>query len=648
MNIIERIQQGVVDAVKALYGADITPESITMNSTRKEFEGDYTVVVFPYAKVARKKPDQIGEEMGTYLVDQVAEIASYNVIKGFLNLSISDAYWTTFLDGISDQEDYGRQPRNGKKVMVEFSSPNTNKPLHLGHIRNILLGWSASQILDAAGYEVIKVQVVNDRGIAICKSMLAWQRYGGGATPASTGVKGDHFVGEYYVRFEQEFKKEYEAWQQSDAGQQALQHFMADEKAVKKAEKERAETLKKAKNEAERQGEVYDESAYTLERYFFKNVYKNTYFNEHSELGQAAKAMLLKWEAGDKATLQLWKQMNSWVYEGFEETYEQLGVSFDKLYFESDTYLLGRDAVKQGLEKDIFYEKEDGSVWIDLTGAKLDHKLVLRSDGTSVYITQDIGTAQERYKDFGVDKMVYVVADEQDYHFQVLFETLRRLGAPYADGLYHLSYGMVDLPTGKMKSREGTVVDADDLIAEVVAEAKANAQERDTLSGLTEEEQRETVRKVGLAALKFFIIKVQPQKRMTFDPKESVDMQGQTGPYVQNAYVRIQSVLRKAGQQGLSAAADYKTLETAERDLIAQLFAFPTLIEEAAEAYDPSSVANFSYDLAKSYHRFYHDHSILKADSEAAKAFRIKLSKAVAQSLKLALQLLGIEVPNRM
>jgi arginyl-tRNA synthetase len=648
MNIIERIKEGVVQAVKALYGADITPDSITMNSTRKEFEGDYTVVVFPYSKVARKKPDQIGEEMGEYLVKEVAEIDGYNVIKGFLNLSVSDSYWLAFLDGMYDQEAYGRQARNGQKVMVEFSSPNTNKPLHLGHIRNILLGWSTSQILDAAGYEVVKVQVVNDRGIAICKSMLAWQLYGEGATPESTGIKGDHFVGQFYVRFEQEFKKEYEAWQQSEAGQKVLQQFMAEEKAVKKAEKELAEARKKAKNEAERKGTEYDENAYTLERHFFKNIYKNTYFNEYSKLGQQAKEMLLKWEAGDEETIALWKQMNGWVYEGFDKTYDKLGVDFDKLYFESNTYLLGKDAVKQGLDKDIFYQKDDGSVWIDLTDAKLDHKIVLRKDGTSVYITQDIGTAQERYSDFGVDKMVYVVADEQDYHFQVLFETLRRLGEPYADGLYHLSYGMVDLPSGKMKSREGTVVDADDLIAEVIAEAKANATERDSLSDLTAEEQQDIMRKIGLAALKFFIIKVQPQKRMTFDPKESVDMQGQTGPYVQNAYVRIQSVLRKAGELDLSPAAGYTELVTAERDLIAQLFAFPALIQEAAAAYDPSAIANFSYDLAKSFHRFYHDHSILSAETEAAKAFRIKLSKAVAHCLKHALQLLGIEVPNRM
>lgn len=648
MNVIESIQQGVVQAVKSLYDADITAESITLNSTRKEFEGDYTVVVFPYAKVARKKPEQIGEDIGAFLQQEVPEIASFNVIKGFLNLSLSDAFWIQFLKGIQADENYGRHPRNGQKVMVEFSSPNTNKPLHLGHIRNILLGWSASQILDAAGYEVVKVQVVNDRGIAICKSMLAWQKFGEGESPQSSGQKGDHLVGKYYVRFEQAFQEEYKAWQQSETGQQALQQFLQDEKAVKKAEKDLQEIRKKARNEAERKGEPFDETGYSLERHFFKNIYKNTYFNEQSELGQQAKDLLRKWEAGDEDTIQLWKRMNDWVYEGFDKTYERLGVSFDKLYFESDTYLLGRDAVRQGLEQGVFYEKEDGSVWIDLTDAKLDHKLVLRQDGTSVYITQDIGTAQKRYRDFGVDKMVYVVADEQDYHFQVLFEILRRLGAPYADGLHHLSYGMVDLTTGKMKSREGTVVDADDLIGDVTAEARANAEERDTLSGLPAEEQADIIRKVGLAALKFFIIKVQPQKRMTFDPEESVDMQGQTGPYVQNAYVRIQSVLRKAGQQTRSATDGYTQLEAAERELIAQLFAFPSLVLEAAETYDPSTIANYCYDLAKQYHRFYHDHSILNADTEAARAFRIELSQAVAHSLRNGMHWLGIEMPDRM
>ncbi len=648
MNITESLQHGVAKAVNSLYGADIEASSVTLTPTRKEFEGDYTVVVFPYAKVARRKPEQIGAEIGQFLEQEVTEVASFNVIKGFLNLSLSDRFWIGVLDNISQEENYGRHPRRGKKVMVEFSSPNTNKPLHLGHIRNILLGWSAAQILDAAGYDVVKVQVVNDRGIAICKSMLAWQLYSEGATPASAGQKGDHFVGSYYVLFEQKFREEYKAWQASAAGQAAFSEWKSDEKAVKKANKELQEQIRKAKNKAEQEGRTFDDSPFTLEQYFFGTVYKNTYFNQHSPLGRAAKDMLLKWEAGDEATIALWKQMNNWVYEGFDETYANLGVSFDKLYYESDTYLLGRDTVQQGLEKGIFYQKPDGSVWIDLTEAKLDHKLVLRSDGTSVYITQDIGTAQERYKDFGVDKMVYVVADEQDYHFQVLFETLRRLGAPYADGLFHLSYGMVDLPTGKMKSREGTVVDADDLMAEVIKEARNNTHERDTLSDATAAEQEAIIQKIGLAALKFFIIKVQPQKRMTFDPKESVDMQGQTGPYVQNAYVRIQSVLRKAGGQPAGAVEGYDSLQPQERSLIGQLYAFPGMIQEAAAQYDPSGLANYCYDLAKAYHRFYHDHSILSAESEEARAFRIELSKAVAHTLKQGMSLLGIAMPDRM
>ncbi|MBV6652215.1 MAG: arginine--tRNA ligase, partial [Mameliella sp.] len=575
MNIIEMIQSGVVQAVKSLYDADVTADSVTVSPTRKEFDGDYTIVVFPYTKIARKKPEQIGEELGQYLKEQVDQISAFNVIKGFLNLEVSDQFWSSFVEDIFKNEDFGRQASNGRKVMVEFSSPNTNKPLHLGHIRNILLGWSTAQILEAAGYEVVKVQVVNDRGIAICKSMLAWQKFGEGATPETTGQKSDHFVGHYYVKFEQAFKAEYKTWQTSPEGQEAFAQWKTDEKALKKAEKTLQEKARKAQGKAEREGKDFNPADYTLEPHFFGSIYKNTYFNQHSELGKAAKEMLLKWEAGDKAVLTLWNQMNNWVYQGFDETYDRLGVSFDKLYYESNTYLLGKDTIKQGLDSGVFYEKEDQSVWIDLTDAKLDHKLVLRSDGTSVYITQDIGTAQERYKDFGVEKMVYVVADEQDYHFQVLFETLKRLGEPYAEGLHHLSYGMVDLPSGKMKSREGTVVDADDLMAEVIGEAQLNTNERDTLSDLDESERAAIVRKIGLSALKFFIIKVQPQKRMVFDPKESVDMQGQTGPYVQNAYVRIQSVLRKAGEQDLSASGAYVTLAGIEKALAGQLYAFP-------------------------------------------------------------------------
>ena len=614
MSIIELIQNGVVKGIKSLYGADITAEEVTMNSTRKEFEGDYTVVAFPFARIAKKKPDQIAEELGAYLVSEVEQIEQYNVIKGFLNLSLSASFWRTFLAGIYQDEAYGRQSPNGKKVMVEFSSPNTNKPLHLGHIRNILLGWSASRILEAAGYEVVRVQIINDRGIAICKSMLAWQKYGQGATPESVGEKGDHFVGDYYVLFEKKFREEYQKWQQSEEARKLFE--------------------KKAGN-----GQA--------EEPFFK-AFKNTYFNEYSELGAEAKEMLLQWEAGDSATKSLWKQMNDWVYQGFDETYKQLGVAFDQLYFESETYLLGKDAVQKGLQEGLFYQKEDGSVWIDLTDANLDQKLVLRSDGTSVYMTQDIGTAQKRYQDFGVDKMVYVVANEQNYHFQALFEILKRLGEPYADGLYHLSYGMVDLPTGKMKSREGTVVDADDLIAEVVEEARKNTVDRDTISSLSEKEREEVVRQIAIAALKFFIIKVQPQKRMVFDPKESVDLQVQTGPYVQNAYVRVQSVLRKAGTPALDAAADYQQIEPQEKEMLNMAYAFPALVKLAAEEYDPSSIANFCYDLAKAYHRFYHDLSILNAKTAEAKAFRLQLSQAVANILQQGMGLLGIEMPERM
>lgn len=614
MNIIELIQEGVIRGIRHLYGAEISADQVAINSTRKEFEGDYTVVAFAFTRFARKKPDEIAEELGAYLAREVETIERYNVIKGFLNLSLSDTFWRGFLEGICSDPSYGRHPSNGQKVLVEFASPNTNKPLHLGHIRNILLGWSTSRILEACGYEVVKVQIVNDRGIAICKSMLAWEKYGNGATPQSSGVKSDHFVGDYYVLFEKKFQEEYKAWQESGQAEEVFE--------------------KQSENGQGREA-------------FFK-AFKNTYFNEYSRLGAEAKAMLLQWEAGKPETIALWKRMNDWVYQGFEETYDKLGVDFDKLYYESETYLLGKDAIQKGLEKGIFYQKDDGSVWIDLTDAKLDHKLVLRSDGTSVYITQDIGTAQKRYQDFGVDKMAYVVADEQNYHFQVLFEILKRMGEPYAEGLYHLSYGMVDLPSGKMKSREGTVVDADDLIAEVVEEARKNTVDRDTISGLPEEEQEAVVRQIAMGALKFFIIKVQPRKRMVFDPRESVDLQGQTGPYVQNAYVRVQSVLRKAGEQRPGAAAAYERLEPQEKEILGMVYAFPELVKVAAVEYDPSSIANFCYDLAKAYHKFYHDLSILSAETEAAVAFRLQLSQAVANVLRQGMFLLGIEMPERM
>lgn len=616
MDIIGIIQEGVVKGVESLYGASITTDSITMNATRSEFEGDFTVVVFPYTKMARKKPEDIGQELGQYMLDNVPQISKFNVIKGFLNLVIDDSFWQQFLLGtVKESDQFGIAPANGKKVMVEYSSPNTNKPLHLGHIRNILLGWSSYKILQAAGYEVVRTQIVNDRGIAICKSMLAWQRYGEGQTPESAGVKGDHFVGGFYVKFEQAFQAEYKEWQATTEGQAIFEE--------------------KGK---EGQSDIA----------FFKS-YKNTYFNEYSEIGQAARAMLIKWEAGDEETVKLWKQMNDWVYSGFNTTYKNLGVAFDKLYYESDTYLLGKSTIAEGMEKDVFYKKEDGSVWIDLTDAKLDHKIVLRKDGTSVYLTQDIGTAQLRYQDFGPERMIYVVADEQNYHFQVLFETMKRLEEPYAGGLYHLNYGMVDLPTGKMKSREGTVVDADDLMAEVIAEAEAASKDSAEISSFTAEQRQDIFRKIGLAALKFHIIKVQPQKRMVFDPKESVDLQGQTGPYIQYSYVRINGVGKRAEREGVSwdLAQNYQTLEPAERDMLRLLYQFPTLIQEAAAELDPSSIANFCYALAKSFSKFWHDVSIFDA-TEEAKAFRLLLSKLVGSVLKNGMDLLGIEMPERM
>lgn len=613
-NIIQIIQDKVSEAVQELYQTDFPAAQVPVNTTRKEFEGDYTVVVFPFTKAARKGPEAIAQEIGEYLEGAVAEIERFNVVKGFLNLVVSDDYWKNFLLEVATEEEYGKQPANGQKVLVEFSSPNTNKPLHLGHIRNILLGWSTAQIMEAVGYDVKKIQIINDRGIAICKSMLAWQKYGKETTPISTTTKPDHFVGKFYVLFEQHFQEEYKDWQASAEGQAVY------------------EEKKKAEEEAEK---------------FFKR-YKNLYFNNYSQLGKEARDLLLAWEAGDEEAVALWKKMNNWVYAGFDITYDKLGVNFDKLYYESQTYLLGKEMVQMGLDKGVFYTCDDGSIEADLSDSKLDKKKILRSDGTSLYVTQDLGTAHQRHEDFGAEKMIYVVADEQNHHFQVLFELLKRLEEPYAEGLYHLSYGMVDLPSGKMKSREGTVVDADDLIAEVVGEVRANSEERDTLDDLSKEEKDTIMHQVGLAALKFFITKVHPKKRMTFDPKESVDLQGQTGPYIQNAYVRIQSVLRKWDGAAASEAANYPSLEAEEKDLISQLFAFPGILQEAAKSYDPSTLAQYAYGLAKSYHKFYHDHSILNADTPAARDFRLALSEAVANSLKFSMKLLGIEMPPRM
>ncbi len=617
MIFLSPIQQKLSDAIKHIYDHDIAHEEIALSITRSEFEGEITFIVFPLTRVAKQKPEVIAQTLGDYLKKESQEIvADFNVVKGFLNISLTDSFWIDVLQQISKTPDYGAGNPKNKKVLVEFSSPNTNKPLHLGHVRNILLGWSCAQIQEYAGYDVIKTQIINDRGIAICKSMVAWRLFGNGDTPESTGVKGDHFVGQYYVRFEQAFKDEYENWQSKDT---ALEIF-------------------------KKHGKEGQESAA-----FFK-AYKNQYFNEYSELGKQAQELLIKWESGDESAIELWKQMNDWVYEGFEATYNALGVHFDSYYYESDTYLLGKDAIEEGLNKNVFYRKDDSSVWIDLEAEKLDHKLVLRSNGTSVYMTQDIGTAQKRYEDHGAEKMVYVVADEQDYHFKVLFEIMKKLKAPFGEGMYHLSYGMVDLPTGRMKSREGKVVDADDLVEEVIGEAAHQAKERGEAEELSPAERNELYRKVGLGALKYFILKVNPKKRMTFNPAESVDMQGQTGPYIQNAYVRIQSIVRRWKDMKIDAklSSDYDAIEPAERILIQSLSNFPEELRLASENYDPSGLASYLYSLAKSYHKFYHDVRILGAEDDAAKAFRVFLSQNVASVLKKGMELLGIEMPERM
>ncbi len=613
MDIVKKIQQSVAEILDDL-GHRISPGEVMVNQTRKEFEGDMTIVVFPFVKSLKKSPEEVGNALGQRIISMVDEAMSYNVVKGFLNIKLSPQYWSRVFENIVSNEDYGSFPTTGETIMVEFSSPNTNKPLHLGHIRNILLGDSVSRILTKAGHKVIRTQIINDRGIAVCKSMLAWQKFGHGETPETSGIKGDHLVGKYYVIFEQKFMEEYLDWQNTPQAEIIYQE-------------------KKKENEDKQQ--------------FFKR-YKNEYFNDYSILGNEARDMLLAWETNDPKVRQLWMMMNGWVYEGFEKTYNDLGGSFDKLYYESDTYLLGKSAVEEGLEKGVFYRKEDGSVWCDLSDVGMDHKIVLRSDGTAVYMTQDIGTAQIRYKEFGANRMVYVVGDEQDYHFRVLFEILKRLGVPYAGQLYHLSYGMIDLPTGRMKSREGKVVDADDLIAEVIEEARNTAGEKGEIAELPQDEQDEILRRVGLAALKFMIIKVAPKKRMVFDPSESVDMQGQTGPYVQNAYVRIKSVLRKQEATEVKPKNDYLDFNEYEETLLKVIVQYPEVIKDAAENYDPALVANYCYELAKNYHRFYHEVRILNAETLEAKNFRLKLSKLVANILKSGMELLGIEMPDRM
>jgi arginyl-tRNA synthetase len=585
------ITETAVKAVKSLYQADITSAEIGLQETRKEFEGQVTIVTFPLTKFSRKSPEQTGNEIGEFLKNELKEVAGFNVIKGFLNISIADSYWIGQLYNEILPDSFAVFSPNGEKVMIEYSSPNTNKPLHLGHVRNNLLGFSIAQILDAAGYEVVKANLVNDRGIHICKSMLAWQLFGNGETPESTGEKGDHLVGKYYVIFDKEYKKEIE--------------FLRSEGQTEEEAKKNAPLIKQAQE------------------------------------------MLQKWEAGDEAVINLWKTMNTWVYDGFGKTYHALGVNFDKFYYESNTYLLGKDIVEEGLEKGVFFEKEDGSVWIDLTADGLDEKLVRRSDGTSVYMTQDLGTAQLKYDDFQMNESIYVVGNEQDYHFKVLFLILQKLGKSWAKGLYHLSYGMVDLPSGKMKSREGTVVDADDLMAEMELTAKEQTEQLGKVNDFDEEEKSELYHTIGMGALKYFLLKVDPKKRLLFNPNESVDFQGHTGPFIQYTHARIKSVLSRANVD-YSNELEIKEISPVERDLIVALTQFPTIIQEAALAYNPAAIANYVYELAKVYNKFYHEKSILQAEDELLMKFRLQLSAASAKVISKAMNLLGINVPERM
>ena len=622
MSIKKTIQTATQTALQDFYNVAI--EQVEFQPTRKEFEGDVTIVVFAFLRQIKGNPFEIGTKLGNYLKENVTEVVDFNVVKGFLNLVLSDAYLLNTFYEIYENKTFGfvAPKTDTEAVMVEYSSPNTNKPLHLGHIRNNLLGYSVAEIIKAAGNKVYKTQIINDRGIHICKSMLAYQKFGNNETPESTGLKGDKLIGNYYVRFETEFQKEYASWLESE---EAKKYFLSFKK-----EKEATESLPTEKLEG-----------------LFKSDFKNNYFNQYSKIGKKAKEILQKWEQGDADTVALWKNMNQWVYDGFAVTYKAMGVDFDKNYYESNTYLLGKDIVQNGLDKGVFFKKEDGSVWIDLTDEGLDEKIVLRSDGTAVYITQDIGTAIQRVKDYpNVGGMVYTVGNEQDYHFKVLFLILKKLGFEWADNLFHLSYGMVDLPEGKMKSREGTVVDADDLMQEMTDTARSISQELGKLEGYTTIEKEELYRIIGLGALKYFILKVDPKKRILFDPKESVEFNGNTGPFIQYTYARIQSLLRRA-------TFDYTTkidlkLHNKEKEVIKLLQEFPNIVQTAAQNHSPALIANYSYEVVKSYNSFYQSVSIFAADNEDEKKFRIQLSQKVGLVIQASFSLLGIEMPERM
>ncbi|KAF5072425.1 Arginine--tRNA ligase [anaerobic digester metagenome] len=597
MNIENILQTAIISAIKELYSVDVNASQITLQKTKKEFKGHFTLVTFPLLKISKKNPEQTAQEIGMYLADKSPVVSEFNVIKGFLNLTIASKVWLDLLENIDKNPEFGFTPvaNDAPLFMVEYSSPNTNKPLHLGHIRNNLLGHSLCEILKANGKRVVKTNIVNDRGIHICKSMLAWQKWGDGETPASSGKKGDHLIGKYYVLFDKKYKAE-----------------LADLQAA---------GLSKEQAEAQ------------------------------SVLMEEAREMLRQWEANDAQTVNLWKMMNGWVYAGFDETYEKLGVSFDKIYYESQTYLAGKDEVLRGLKEGVFYQREDGSVWADLTHEGLDEKILLRSDGTSVYMTQDIGTAKLRFDDYPIDTMIYVVGNEQNYHFQVLSILLDKLGFEFGKGLVHFSYGMVELPEGKMKSREGTVVDADDLMAEMIQTARETSEELGKLDGVTPEEADRVVTMIGMGALKYFILKVDPKKNMTFNPKESIDFNGNTGPFIQYTHARIKSVLRKAEEQGIpvpeSMQADI-VLSEKEEGLVQLLAEFPDIVKQAGDEYNVSLIGNYVYDLAKEFNQFYHDFPMLREKDEALRAFRLLLSKNVAITIKKGMVLFGIEVPERM
>ena len=594
MSIDNILSSATAAAVKDLYGVDFPAEQIVPQTTKKEFEGNETIVVFPFLRASRKAPDVTAQEIGEYLVAHCDAVEKFNVIKGFLNITIKPSFWTGVLNHVASTTDYGFRPvtPESQLVMIEYSSPNTNKPLHLGHVRNNLLGFSLSRIMEANGYKVVKTNIVNDRGIHICKSMLAWQRWGNGATPESTGKKGDHLIGDYYVEFDKHYKAE-------------LKELQAQGLSEEEAEKQ-------------------------------------------STLMQEARAMLKRWEDGDEQVRSLWRMMNEWVYAGFDETYKRMGVSFDKIYYESQTYLEGKEKVLEGLDKGVFYRKDDGSVWADLTGDGLDQKLLLRSDGTSVYMTQDIGTAKLRYQDYPIDRMIYVVGNEQNYHFQVISLLLDKLGFKWGKDLIHFSYGMVELPNGKMKSREGTVVDADELMDEMIATARTMSQEPGRLEGLSEAEKEEVLRIIDLGALKYFILKVDPRKNMLFNPQESIDFNGNTGPFIQYTYARIQSLLRKSTDDVDGTDISNVAPNDKETSLIQRLADFSAAVADAGKNFSPALIANYVYELAKEFNQFYHDYSILREENACVRVFRLKLSRTVGDIIARGLSLLGMEVPQRM